>query len=672
MKHTYKIRFAAWSLLLFGALFAACEDDLTLSTGNSNIFETVDGIYGSVHSAAGAKQLTAIAIRDNKAGAGHLYFELSKKAETDVHVTFKIDADALAAYNKANGTDYEMYPADKLSLENGGKATIAAGKKKSESIELGITPGGTVGTTYAVAVSATADNGVESSSSNTRSYIYLVENMGVTPNPGAKGDIKNLVYVEVNDESPLNAGEYYIDGAPFFDIVSIFAANINLDSDGKPYIFCNDQVSFVLANADKIIRPLQRKGIKVHLSILGNHDDAGMRSLNEEGAKAFAKELKAYLDIYGLDGFDFDDEYSSYAEKVDNVVGAKYKGTAGSVVSTVAECTPENYTKLLKACREVMPKEDGVTFGIYWYTATDHPMGDEVEDLIDYSVFGTYGAFDEYRGQDISHDIQAPYAINLVRQDSGNGNVQLVIGINDAYLNKVVDEGFKYFAFYNLRSTRMYEYYFDRVAEILWGKDVTWTGNYYGRTDLAAKKCSIGYDSFLGTWTVNSVTGLYTQCDGDVPQYWQWANDDNKTKPFDIIIKEDVYGESYKVYGWDAWETEKPSVKAVTHDLPFIMNYDERGVAFIPSPQDIGTEDGVSYAMSYSTFGKTTIWNAVTSSLNAAFILEASPDGGSVCLRNSQEARYSFSLFTKENETYTAVDDFKDVRSSGMYTLVRK
>lgn len=117
MKHCYKIRIAAWSLLLFGAVFTACEDDLTISTGNDNIFETVDGTYGSVRSAAGAKQLTTIAIKDNKAGAGHLFFELSKNAETDVQVTFKIDADALAAYNAANSTNYQMYPTDKLSLE---------------------------------------------------------------------------------------------------------------------------------------------------------------------------------------------------------------------------------------------------------------------------------------------------------------------------------------------------------------------------------------------------------------------------------------------------------------------------------------------------------------------------------------------------------------------------
>ena len=35
-----------------------------------------------------------------------------------------------------------------------------------------------------------------------------------------------------------------------------------------------------------------------------------MGNLSEAAAKDFAKELKAYLDIYGLDGIDFDDEYT--------------------------------------------------------------------------------------------------------------------------------------------------------------------------------------------------------------------------------------------------------------------------------------------------------------------------------------------------------------------------
>ena len=463
----YISKLAAGSLLLLAATFTACEDELTIQTGNTGKFETLDGVYGSVRSAAGARLGATIALKNGQVGTGHVYFELSEPAAADVAVTFSVSEEALADYNAANGTSYAMYPG--LALAGGGAVTIAAGERRSASVELDIPAGGTPGVTYAAAIAATAGDGVKVSS-NTASYVYLVQDLGNLPDPASKGRVRNLAYIEVNDENPLNAGEYTVDGVPFFDVVSIFAANINLDDDGRPYIYCNDKVSYVLAHADQIIRPLQQKGIRVHLSILGNHNDAGMRSLSAEGAKAFAQELKAYADIYGLDGFDFDDEYSSYAE-------GSYKGTSAGVVPTVAECTPQNYLSLLQECRRVMPKEDGLAFGIYWYTTEDHPMGDGLEDVVDYTVFGSYGSFAEYYGQSVSADIQAPYAINLT---SG-------VPVNEGNLQQVVDGQYGYFAFYNLKASAMTRYLpgFNQVADALWGKTVEWSGRYYGREDLA-------------------------------------------------------------------------------------------------------------------------------------------------------------------------------------------
>ena len=64
--------------------------------------------------------------------------------------------------------------------------------------------------------------------------------------------------------------------------------------------------------------------------------------------------------------------------------------------------------------------------------------------MIDYSVYGTYGAFRDYYGQDIPKEIQAPYAITLVSEDGGNLNK---ISVNDTHLDNVVNGGYKYFAF---------------------------------------------------------------------------------------------------------------------------------------------------------------------------------------------------------------------------------
>ena len=65
---------------------------------------------------------------------------------------------------------------------------------------------------------------------------------------------------------------------------------------GRVHVFCNDQVSFLLRNADKFIRPLQAKGIKVNMIVLGNHDEAGMGNLSQAAEADFAKELKAFVD----------------------------------------------------------------------------------------------------------------------------------------------------------------------------------------------------------------------------------------------------------------------------------------------------------------------------------------------------------------------------------------
>ena len=58
------------------------------------------------------------------------------------------------------------------------------------------------------------------------------------PEVNAGRKIKNLCYVEVNRESMLNVGEYTMksDKAPFFDIASVFAANIRLSADDVPYV----------------------------------------------------------------------------------------------------------------------------------------------------------------------------------------------------------------------------------------------------------------------------------------------------------------------------------------------------------------------------------------------------------------------------------------------------
>jgi len=124
----------------------------------------------------------------------------------------------------------------------------------------------------------------------------------------------SIAYVEVNNDELRNVGRYTLEnGANAFDVAIIFAANINRDADGDAVLYANENVQRTLDQAATQIRPLQAKGIKVTLSVLGNHQGTGLANFTSKAeARDFAAQVAATVKQYGLDGVDLDDEYSDY------------------------------------------------------------------------------------------------------------------------------------------------------------------------------------------------------------------------------------------------------------------------------------------------------------------------------------------------------------------------
>ena len=148
------------------------------------------------------------------------------------------------------------------------------------------------------------------------SFVLLVNDLSKMPNCDKSTGIKIVSCMEVNDCNPLNNLCFTLkkSGKPLIDMVILFSANINYNVEtGQVYIYNNDNVRHLLSNKEKYLKPLQDKGIKVVLGILGNHDASGIANLTPKGAKLFAKEIKEVLDAYQLDGVFFDDEYSKYS-----------------------------------------------------------------------------------------------------------------------------------------------------------------------------------------------------------------------------------------------------------------------------------------------------------------------------------------------------------------------
>ncbi|MGC4937129.1 endo-beta-N-acetylglucosaminidase H [Kribbella sp. DT2] len=214
--------------------------------------------------------------------------------------------------------------------------------------------------------------------------------------PRAKAGPVSVAYVEVNNNSMLNVGKYTLagGGAQVFDVAVIFAANINYDGS-KAYLHFNENVQRVLDNVATEVRPLQQKGIKVLLSVLGNHQGAGFANFpSQAAANAFAQELADAVNRYGLDGIDFDDEYADYG------VNGTPQPNAGSFVY------------LVQALRQKLPNKLITLYDIGPAAARLSYNGQSVAETFNYAWNPYYGTWSVPRGPSAKSKL-SPAAVQI-------------------------------------------------------------------------------------------------------------------------------------------------------------------------------------------------------------------------------------------------------------------
>lgn len=239
---------------------------------------------------------------------------------------------------------------------------------------------------------------------------------------------KITIYVETNDVNPLNAGDYLLsDGTPYASIVELFASNIHAETVGgivRPTLYLNDKMTNLLENggAEKYIKPLQDKGIKVLLTVLGDWAGIGLANMNDTQAEQFAKILAYAVEKYGLDGIGFDDEYANYST-------ALVRGSFGNII-----------TKL----HGLMPADKLITvfqYGNYGSSQIDAAAGALIDYV--YTNFSRYNTSIGVAGVTKAH--YAPESINL-------GYIGSVSAYGDAAY-EVAENGYGAIMHFNLRRT---------------------------------------------------------------------------------------------------------------------------------------------------------------------------------------------------------------------------
>jgi hypothetical protein len=188
---------------------------------------------------------------------------------------------------------------------------------------------------------------------------------------------------------------------------------------------------------------LQDKGIKVLLSILGNHQGAGISNFpSQAAAQEFAQQLSNSVTTYGLDGIDFDDEYADYGN------------------NSTGQPNASSFVYLVTALRQLMPDK---IISFYYYGPAASRLsynGVTVGSKVNYSWNAIYGSFSAPNVPGLSAANLGPAAINI-QSTSATTAASLA--------NRTVSGSYGIYLYYNLPNSDVHTY-LSSVSNALYGK----------------------------------------------------------------------------------------------------------------------------------------------------------------------------------------------------------
>ena len=401
------------------------------------------------------------------AATGSISVSIAEAAAEDIVVTVALDLEYAPEYSFITGDSYTAIPAEAVTFA-ATELTIAAGQTESEAVEVTIDGAALgFGEGYLVPILASVKSGAAQFAMDAKRVNYTV----MKANPRTT---KQVVYLEVNDCNPLNILEYNLaDGTPFFDAVILFAANINYDSvNDVVYLHNNANVQALLDESDVYLQPLRKKGIKVYLGLLGNHDAAGLAQLSNWGAREWAKEVAEAVRAYKLDGVNLDDEYSNSPD-----------------TSNPWFASPSNYQGAV-LCYEL---KQAMKEACYWPTEVSVFEWGQLYSLPDITVDGVKHTQSEYLDWTCANygSASRPYG-DLTYANCSAASVQLNYSdyLYDSAIKNAKDNGYgwiMWFAFdpsgtggiANNRAHSMSQ--FQKAAQGLYGQDMAQPKNVYNK-----------------------------------------------------------------------------------------------------------------------------------------------------------------------------------------------
>lgn len=378
----------------------SCADDVVVTTDDFGKYEIANIPYGYIKNAVTPSDRLVDLYQtsvERKVEIG-----ITKTMEHAVDLKVTVDESILAAYNIANNQNFAMLPASLVTIGQNGDVIIPPGYNTSEPVSITISPSADLvkGTTYVVPLRISTDDPDVKLTDTQKQYLFFVVAQGDRIDPAKSAGFKVVSCMETGDADPRIHCEFFLanEGKPLFDIVVLFSANLNYNaSTGKVYVHMNNSITPILNNRDRYIKPLQDMGMKVVLSLMGNHDPAGVSHLEEQTALEFVKDVKAIVDAYGLDGVFWDDEYTS----------------ANASIPGFSTANNANASRLIFETKRAMPDKLNMVFAYSTISTLSEIDGIKSGEYVDYVIpnYGSSLVISNWPGATTKQGMPYPYEL---------------------------------------------------------------------------------------------------------------------------------------------------------------------------------------------------------------------------------------------------------------------
>lgn len=119
---------AARFMPLLAVAMVACSEEIQLPGGDTAGWNETDRSFGYLRRSDASQSVSSVDVYDGKAVV-EFQFGLTGNPRKAVDAYLEVDPALLESYNEEQGTDYELFPAELLSIEDDGKLVVAPGKR---------------------------------------------------------------------------------------------------------------------------------------------------------------------------------------------------------------------------------------------------------------------------------------------------------------------------------------------------------------------------------------------------------------------------------------------------------------------------------------------------------------------------------------------------------------